>query len=46
MQGVVEKFRPAAYELYVSKKFFLQRSRWDEIWICRGALWVKLASGS
>jgi len=25
------KFRRAAYVLYVSKKFFTQRSSWDEI---------------
>jgi hypothetical protein len=29
--------RRAAYGLYVSKKFFPQRSSWDEIWILRGA---------
>jgi hypothetical protein len=28
-----EKFRSAAYYLYVSKKFFPQRSSWDEMWI-------------
>ena len=33
-----EKFRRAAYELYVSKKFIPQRSSWDEIWILRGSL--------
>ncbi|MBI2287183.1 MAG: hypothetical protein HYU79_07105 [Nitrosomonadales bacterium] len=27
------KFRSAAYGLYVSKKFFPQRSSWDEMWI-------------
>ncbi len=37
MQGA-EKFRSAAYALYVSKKFLPQRSSWDEIWIFRGAL--------
>jgi hypothetical protein len=26
-----KKFRRAAYDLYVSKKFFMQRSSWDEI---------------
>ena len=36
-----EKFCRAAYGLYVSKKFFSQRSSWDEIWIFRGAhLWM------
>jgi len=35
MQGV-EKISPRAYTLYVSKKFFPQRSSWDEIWILRG----------
>jgi hypothetical protein len=25
--------RRAAYGLYISKKFFPQRSSWDEIWI-------------
>jgi|GEM_PF-4583556 len=29
----VEKIRRSAYVLYVSKKFFLQRGNWDEIWI-------------
>jgi hypothetical protein len=33
-----EKFRGAAYGLYVSEKFFPQRRSWDEIWIFRGAL--------
>ena len=28
-----KKFRSATYGLYVSKKFFSQRSSWDEIWI-------------
>ncbi len=32
-----EKFRRAAYALYVSKKFFPQRSSWDEIWNFRDA---------
>ncbi len=32
-----EKFRRVAYALYVSKKFFPQRSSWDEIWIFRSA---------
>ena len=36
MQGA-EKFCSAAYALYVSKKFFLQHSSWDGIWIFRGA---------
>jgi hypothetical protein len=31
------KFRRAAYGLYASKKFFTQRSSWDEIRIFRGA---------
>ena len=31
-----EKFRRAAYGLYVSKEFFSQRSSWDEIWIFGG----------
>ena len=31
-----EKFRRAAYVLYASKKFFPQRSSWDEMWIFRG----------
>jgi hypothetical protein len=26
--------------VYVNKKFFPQRSSWDEIWIFRGALWI------
>ena len=39
MQGA-EKFRSAAYGLYVSKKFFTQRSSWDEMWIFRGSLHV------
>ncbi len=26
-----KKFRRAAYDLYVSKEFFMQRSSWDEI---------------
>jgi hypothetical protein len=36
MQGA-KKISPRAYELYVSKKFFLQRSSWDEIWVLRGS---------
>ena len=32
-----KEFRSAAYVLYVSKKFFPQRSSWDEMWIFRGA---------
>jgi len=32
-----EKFRSAAYGVYASKKFFLQHSSWDEIWIFRGS---------
>jgi hypothetical protein len=32
-----KKFRSAAYDVYVSKKFFTQRNSWDEIWIFRGA---------
>ncbi len=39
-----EKFRSAAYVLYVSKKFFPQRSSWDEIWIFKGAQ-VSLTDG-
>ncbi len=31
-----EKFRRAAYGVYVSKKFFPQHSSWDEIWIFLG----------
>ena len=38
MQGA-EKISAAPHMSdYVSKKFFLQRSSWDEIWIFRGAL--------
>jgi hypothetical protein len=36
MQGA-KKFRRAAYVLYVSKKFFPQRSSWDEMWIFSGS---------
>src|ERR1019366_5278855 len=40
--GVVSKarkiFHRAAYAGYVSKKFFTQRSNWDEMWIFRGSL--------
>jgi hypothetical protein len=32
-----KKLRRAAYVLYVSKKFFTQRSSWDEMWIFRGS---------
>ncbi len=32
MQGV-EKFSQRCIWVYVSKKFFPQRSSWDEIWI-------------
>jgi hypothetical protein len=32
-----KKFSRAAYVLYVSKKFFPQRSSWDEMWIFRGS---------
>jgi hypothetical protein len=32
-----KKFRRATYDLYVSKKFFMQRSSWDEMWIFRGS---------
>ena len=31
-----EEFSRAAYGVYVSKKFFLQHSSWDEIWILGG----------
>ena len=31
-----ENFCRAAYGLYASKKFFSQRSNWDEIWIFGG----------
>jgi hypothetical protein len=44
MQGA-EKFRSAAYALYVSKKFFPQRSSWDEIWIFRGIHNIELRLG-
>ena len=37
-----KKFRSAAYDLYVSKKFFTQRSSWDEIWIFRDVLYFPL----
>ena len=33
-----EKFRRAAYGVYVSKKFFPQRSSWDKMWIFRGSI--------
>jgi hypothetical protein len=33
-----KKFRRVAYIVYVSKKFFPQRSSWDEMWIFRGSL--------
>ena len=32
-----KNLRRAAYDLYVSKQIFEQRSSWDEIWISRGA---------
>jgi hypothetical protein len=37
MQGA-EKISPRRIWVYVSKKFFSQRSSWDEMWIFRGAL--------
>jgi|GEM_PF-4221830 hypothetical protein len=33
-----KKFRRAVYDGYVSKKFFTQRSSWDEMWIFKGFL--------
>ena len=36
MQGA-EEISLRRIWLYVSKKFFLQRSSWDEIWIFGGA---------
>src|SRR5450759_1964365 len=32
-----KKFRRSAYVRYVSKKFFTQRSSWDEMWIFKGS---------
>jgi hypothetical protein len=37
MQGV-EKISPRHIFKYVSKKFFTQRSSWDEMWFFRGFL--------
>ena len=53
MQGA-EKISPRCIWLYVSKKFFTQRSSWDEMWIFRGShllmvpllLAASLASGA
>jgi hypothetical protein len=39
-----QKIRRAAYVVYVSKKFFQQRSSWDEMWIFRGFFYSDIGS--